>query len=142
MRTGCNPSIPVTPVGARHCEQRRQTLLFPRCMNPGLSIERNRAVFAKGPLDCTQLCRIGQVVFDRHTPFGAEYPCQRCGAGGDSDPIPRQGGHSRTIGNLSPEHSLHKNGDSLHFAKAVKFFIENDFVTGETIDVNGGLFMR
>ena len=33
-------------------------------------------------------------------------------------------------------------GEAIHIAKTVKFLIENDFITGETIDVNGGLFMR
>ena len=31
-------------------------------------------------------------------------------------------------------------GEAIHIA--IKFLIENDFVTGETIDVNGGAFMR
>jgi len=30
----------------------------------------------------------------------------------------------------------------MHIATAVKFLIDNDFITGETIDINGGLFMR
>jgi len=33
-------------------------------------------------------------------------------------------------------------GEAIHVAKTIKFLIENDFITGETIDVNGGLFMR
>ena len=33
-------------------------------------------------------------------------------------------------------------GEPIHIAKTIKFLIENDFITGETIDVNGGLFMR
>lgn len=33
-------------------------------------------------------------------------------------------------------------GEAVHIAKTIKFLIENDFITGETIDVNGGLFMR
>jgi len=33
-------------------------------------------------------------------------------------------------------------GEAIHIAKTIKFLIENDFITGETIDVNGGLFMR
>ena len=37
---------------------------------------------------------------------------------------------------------LQINGQSIHIATAVKLLIENDFMTGETIDVNGGLFMR
>lgn len=32
-------------------------------------------------------------------------------------------------------------GEAIHVAKAIKFLMENDFITGETIDVNGGLFM-
>ena len=37
---------------------------------------------------------------------------------------------------------LQRNGKAIHIALAVKFFVENDFVNGETIDINGGLFMR
>ena len=37
---------------------------------------------------------------------------------------------------------LQKNGEPIHIALAVKFFVENDFVNGETIDINGGMFMR
>jgi len=37
---------------------------------------------------------------------------------------------------------LKRHGHAGHIASAVKFLIENDFVTGETIDINGGLFMR
>jgi 3-oxoacyl-[acyl-carrier protein] reductase len=37
---------------------------------------------------------------------------------------------------------LKRHGHALHIATAVKFLIENDFITGETIDINGGLFMR
>jgi 3-oxoacyl-[acyl-carrier protein] reductase len=37
---------------------------------------------------------------------------------------------------------LKKIGAPGHIASAVKFIIENDFMTGETIDINGGLFMR
>jgi 3-oxoacyl-[acyl-carrier protein] reductase len=37
---------------------------------------------------------------------------------------------------------LKRNGEARHIAHAIKFLIENDFITGETIDVNGGLFMR
>lgn len=33
-------------------------------------------------------------------------------------------------------------GEAVHIAKTIKFLVENDFITGETIDVNGGLFMR
>ena len=37
---------------------------------------------------------------------------------------------------------LQFHGESEHIAHAVAFLIENTFTTGETIDVNGGLFMR
>jgi 3-oxoacyl-[acyl-carrier protein] reductase len=37
---------------------------------------------------------------------------------------------------------LQVNGQSIHIAMAIKLLIENEFMTGETIDVNGGLFMR
>jgi 3-oxoacyl-[acyl-carrier protein] reductase len=37
---------------------------------------------------------------------------------------------------------LGRNGRALHVAKAIAFLIDDDFLTGETIDVNGGLFMR
>jgi len=37
---------------------------------------------------------------------------------------------------------LQRNGDPLHIAQAIKFIMENNFLNGETIDVNGGLFMR
>ena len=37
---------------------------------------------------------------------------------------------------------LKKNGTAAHISSAIKFIIENDFLTGETIDVNGGLSMR
>ena len=37
---------------------------------------------------------------------------------------------------------LQRNGQAIHIARAAQFLIENDFVTGETIDVNGGLFMH
>ena len=33
-------------------------------------------------------------------------------------------------------------GEAIHIAKTIKYLIDNDFITGETIDVNGGLFMR
>ncbi len=36
---------------------------------------------------------------------------------------------------------LKRNGQAIHIAQAVKYLIENDFTTGATIDVNGGLFM-
>lgn len=37
---------------------------------------------------------------------------------------------------------LKKNGEPFHIAQAIKFIVENDFMNGETIDVNGGLYMR
>lgn len=37
---------------------------------------------------------------------------------------------------------LGRNGRALDVARAIRFLIESDFITGETIDVNGGLFMR
>ena len=37
---------------------------------------------------------------------------------------------------------LKKNGQAHHIAHAVKFLIDNDFATGETLDINGGLYMR
>ncbi len=37
---------------------------------------------------------------------------------------------------------LKKNGAPIHIAETIKFLIDNDFVNGETIDINGGLFMR
>ena len=33
-------------------------------------------------------------------------------------------------------------GEAIHIAKTIKYLIDNNFITGETIDVNGGLFMR
>ena len=37
---------------------------------------------------------------------------------------------------------LKRNGEPIHIAETVKFLIDNDFVNGETIDINGGFFMR
>lgn len=37
---------------------------------------------------------------------------------------------------------LKKIGQPNHIAKVVALLIDNDFMTGETIDVNGGLYMR
>ena len=37
---------------------------------------------------------------------------------------------------------LKKNGEPIHIAQAIKFIMDNNFVNGETIDVNGGLFMH
>lgn len=37
---------------------------------------------------------------------------------------------------------LKKNGESIHIAHTIEYIIGNGFLTGECIDVNGGLFMR
>lgn len=37
---------------------------------------------------------------------------------------------------------LQKNGEPIHIAETIKFLVHNDFINGETIDINGGLFMR
>lgn len=37
---------------------------------------------------------------------------------------------------------LKRNGQAADIARAIQFLVENNFITGETIDVNGGLFMR
>jgi len=37
---------------------------------------------------------------------------------------------------------LQRNGEANHIAQVIAMLIENDFITGETIDVNGGIFMR
>jgi 3-oxoacyl-[acyl-carrier protein] reductase len=37
---------------------------------------------------------------------------------------------------------LNRNGQAADVARAIQFLIANNFITGETIDVNGGLFMR
>jgi 3-oxoacyl-[acyl-carrier protein] reductase len=37
---------------------------------------------------------------------------------------------------------LKSHGSSDQIAKTIRFIIENGFLTGETIDVNGGVFMR
>jgi 3-oxoacyl-[acyl-carrier protein] reductase len=37
---------------------------------------------------------------------------------------------------------LKRLGEAAHIAEAIRFLAESDFITGETIDVNGGLFMR
>jgi 3-oxoacyl-[acyl-carrier protein] reductase len=37
---------------------------------------------------------------------------------------------------------LGRNGQAIHVATAIRFLIEDDFLTGETVDVNGGMFMR
>ena len=37
---------------------------------------------------------------------------------------------------------LWRNGHPGHIARTVRFIVENDYLTGENIDVNGGIFMR
>jgi 3-oxoacyl-[acyl-carrier protein] reductase len=37
---------------------------------------------------------------------------------------------------------LQKNGEPIHIAETIQFLVNNDFINGETIDINGGLFMR
>ncbi len=37
---------------------------------------------------------------------------------------------------------LKRNGQPQHIASAVRFLMENDFITGESIDVNGGIYIR
>ena len=37
---------------------------------------------------------------------------------------------------------LERIGGPADIARAIRFLIENDFITGETVDVNGGLIMR
>lgn len=37
---------------------------------------------------------------------------------------------------------LGRNGNPIHIAKAIALCVENDFLNGETIDVNGGLMIR
>ena len=37
---------------------------------------------------------------------------------------------------------MQRNGEAIHIAKAVQFIIDNDFLNGETVDINGGAFMR
>jgi 3-oxoacyl-[acyl-carrier protein] reductase len=37
---------------------------------------------------------------------------------------------------------LKRNGQAKHISGVIRLLIENSFLTGETIDVNGGLFMR
>lgn len=44
--------------------------------------------------------------------------------------------------NFKQKTPLKRNGQAIHIATAVKFLIDNDFATGETIDINGGLFMQ
>lgn len=44
--------------------------------------------------------------------------------------------------NWAANNPLKKNGYPVNIASAIKFLIENDFVNGESIDVNGGLTIR
>jgi len=44
--------------------------------------------------------------------------------------------------NWAANNPLKKNGKPSHIATTIKFLIENDFVNGESIDVNGGLTIR
>lgn len=37
---------------------------------------------------------------------------------------------------------LKRNGEAHHIAHAIRFLVENTFITGETVDVNGGIYMR
>ena len=37
---------------------------------------------------------------------------------------------------------LKRNGEAKHIAHAIRFLVENTFVTGESVDVNGGIYMR
>jgi len=37
---------------------------------------------------------------------------------------------------------LGRNGQATSIAQTIRFIIENDFMTGETVDVNGGMYMR
>lgn len=37
---------------------------------------------------------------------------------------------------------LQKHGDPNHIAETIRFLVNNDFINGETVDINGGLFMR
>ena len=37
---------------------------------------------------------------------------------------------------------LNRIGEAEHIAHAIRFLVENTFVTGESVDVNGGIFMR
>jgi 3-oxoacyl-[acyl-carrier protein] reductase len=44
--------------------------------------------------------------------------------------------------NWADNNPLKKNGNPIHIALAIKLLIENNFMNGETIDVNGGLTIR
>lgn len=44
--------------------------------------------------------------------------------------------------NFKEASPLKRNGRAEHISTAIKFLIDNDFINGETIDVNGGVFMR
>ncbi|MEZ4701893.1 MAG: SDR family NAD(P)-dependent oxidoreductase [Rhodothermales bacterium] len=43
---------------------------------------------------------------------------------------------------LKKDTPLGEHGAVEHIASAIRFLIDNDFITGETIDINGGMFMR
>ncbi len=43
---------------------------------------------------------------------------------------------------LKSKTPLGRHGESQHIASAVRYLIENTFMTGETIDINGGLSVR
>lgn len=45
----------------------------------------------------------------------------------------------KSIVDMTP---LQKMGEPKHISSGVRFLIDNDFMTGETIDINGGLFMQ
>lgn len=46
------------------------------------------------------------------------------------------------LNNMADLAALKKLGEPSHISMAIKFLIENEFMTGETIDINGGLHMR
>lgn len=43
---------------------------------------------------------------------------------------------------LKTKTPLGRHGESEHIASAVRYLMENTFITGETLDINGGLSMR
>lgn len=57
-------------------------------------------------------------------------------------PLVRKFVSPERIKEVIKESPLQKTGEVSQVAMTVKFLIENNFITGETIDVNGGLFMR
>ena len=66
----------------------------------------------------------------------AQYQDPRAGLGGVQRGSPEQ------LEAWSKACPLQRNGEPIHIAQAIKFIMENNFLHGETIDVNGGLFMR